>query len=47
MSPSIFALISFLVGTAFGYAIRAIIFWRRHDKARRRYETTGSYQRLE
>ena len=36
----------FLAGAAFGYALRAIISWRRHLEARRRYEETGSYRRL-
>ena len=39
-------LMIFLAGAAFGYALRTIISWRRHNEARRRYEATGSYRRL-
>jgi hypothetical protein len=44
LSP--FILTIFLAGAAFGYAVRAIISWRRHNEARRRYQATGSYRRL-
>jgi len=44
--PAIFALLIFLAGGAFGYALRAIISLRRHNEARRRYVATGSYRRV-
>jgi hypothetical protein len=44
LSP--FILTIFLASAAFGYAVRAIISWRRHNEARRRYQATGSYRRL-
>jgi hypothetical protein len=45
-SHSPLTLLVFLAGAAFGYVLRAIISWRRHNEARRRYEETGSYGRL-
>ena len=45
LPPAIFALMIFLAGAAFGYALRAVISRRRHIKARHRYKATGSYRR--
>jgi hypothetical protein len=35
-----------VVGFAVGYGLRAVISSRRRAQARRRYDTTGSYERL-
>jgi hypothetical protein len=47
MSNAIVALVIFVVGVAVGYAIRSGISWHRRMEARRRYEATGSFRRLE
>ena len=44
MPLAIFALVIFIVGVAFGYAIRSGVSRRRHLEARRRYDATGSFR---
>src|ERR1700683_5053227 len=41
---SMATLLVFLVGAAFGYAVRAGVSWRRRLEARRRYQATGSWR---